>query len=658
MRKHKPKTLRAVSVAAEMAAVCEAHKRVREFFCVTDSMLICPHCLVSGDQHKDHTIVPMAEQDAKALPELKPALEVAQRSYQGLKRTFEKLGGISTACEKQIKSQVDDVHAHFQHLHCLLELRMHHLLAGIRKVGAEHLQNIQEQLKTVESKIEEFKGIQKDAFAAIASSNPEHTSFLLEQIKSFSDIPCFITSDPDSYKPVLEVQYEPPLSELLKSYGKLRFTLPDKLTLVPVKDLPEGYLEEEFDNTDADSVSSVETPGVASSVAGDETSVSEQYNSKRVKVSHIRDLSCFFVQPSCLDAKLKKMQAEMRDYCRMPDTRPLREDEVVAGELYLAQYKVDKVWYRCRAMRVLESDVTIVDATNFRQSSLCVEVFYIDYGNSEVVPLGRMRRMSPRFDKLAPVAMKCSLFNVVPTANSPVWKRESSTMFGKLTHGKKLILKEVKRMPDVLVVDLVDDNEGSCGVHTSISDALVFVGVASYHMPPPTAPDTAGAGRRRYYPPAELLAGQVMSVIISCIYHPDKIFVQQLGSHAQSLHSLLTELQAHCKKESNELDLVFTPREGLPCLSQFPSDRMWYRAKIVGLPSESRVHVVYVDYGNEETVPALSLRRIPERFMYLPMQALPVRLADVVPASNDGTWSHAAKERLVQVTSTDRKSVV
>lgn len=657
MRKHKPKTLRAVSVAAEMAAVCEAHKRVREFFCVTDKMLICPLCLVSGDQHKDHTVVPMAEQDAKALPELKSALDEAQKSYQGLKKTFEKLGGVSKACENHVKSQVDAVHAHFQHLHCLLELRMHHLLAGIRKVGAEHVQSIQEQLKTVESKIEEFKDIQKDASAAIASSNPEHTSFLLEQIKSFSNMPCFVTSDTESYKPVLEVQYEPPLSEVLKSYGKLRFTLPDKLSLVPVKDLPEDYLEEEFDNTDADSLSSVEAPGAASSVASDEASVPEQYNSKRVKVSHIRDLSCFFVQPSCMDAKLKKMQSEIRDYCRMPDTRPLHEDEVVVGELYLAQYKVDKVWYRCRALRAVASDTTIVDGTNFTRSRLCVEVLYIDYGNSEVVPLGRMRRMSPRFDKLGPVAIKCSLYNVVPVGSSPVWKRESSTMFGKLTHEKKLILREAKRTPDSLVVDLVDDGEGGCAeVQTSISDALVFLGVASYHMPPLAAPvaETTGAVRRRYYPPVELLAGQVTSVIISCIYSPDKIFVQQLGSQAHSLHNLFTELQAHCKKESNELDLVFVPRQGLPCLSLFPSDRLWYRARIIGLPSESRVQVVYVDYGNEETVPARSLRRMPEQFMHLPVQALPVRLADMAPASDDGTWSDTAKERLVQVTSTHR----
>lgn len=655
MRKHKPKTLRAVSVAAEMAAVCEAHKRVREFFCVTDSVLICPLCLVSGDQHKDHTVVPMAEQDAKALPELKSALDEAQKSYQGLKKTFEKLVAVSKACENQVKSQVDAVHAHFQHLHCLLELRMHHLLAGIRKVGAEHVQSIQEQLKTVESKIEEFKDVQKDASAAIASSNPEHTSFLLEQMKSFSDMPCFITSDTESYKPVLDVQYEPPLSEVLKSYGKLRFTLPDKLSLVPAKDLPEGCLEEELDNTDADSMCSVETPGAASSVASDETSGPEPYNSKRVKVSHIRDLSCFFVQPTCLDAKLKKLQSEIRDYCRMPDTRPLHEDEVVAGELYLAQYKLDKVWYRCRALRTVASDTTIVDGTNFRQSRLCVEVLYIDYGNSEVVPLGRMRRMSSRFDKLGPVAIKCSLYNVVPVGSSPVWRRESNTVFGKLTHDKKLILREAKRTPDTLVVDLVDDSEGG-EVQTSISDALVFLGVASYHMPPLTPPvaDAAGAVRRRYYPPVELLAGQVASVIISCIYSPDKVFVQQLGSHAHSLRNLLTELQAHCKKESNELDLVFVPREGLPCLSLFPSDRMWYRARIVGVPSESRVQVVYVDYGNEEMVPARSLRRMPEQFMQLPVQALPVRLADVVAASDDGAWSDAAKERLVEVTSTHR----
>ena len=42
------------------------------------------------------------------------------------------------------------------------------------------------------------------------------------------------------------------------------------------------------------------------------------------------------------------------------------------------------------------------------------QVLYIDYGNSETVPLSRLRRMKAQFTHCPAMAIKCSIFGVTP----------------------------------------------------------------------------------------------------------------------------------------------------------------------------------------------------------------------------------------------------
>ncbi|KAK8760027.1 hypothetical protein V5799_028707 [Amblyomma americanum] len=335
-------------------------------------------------------------------------------------------------------------------------------------------------------------------------------------------------------------------------------------------------------------------------------------------VSHIRDPSSFYVQLCSSIGKLLRMQNDINACGQAYESRLRHDEEIRVGDVYLALFHVDNNWYRCRVLRVIENDVNVVDGTTFRRSSASVEVFYVDYGNSEH---GR-------------------------------WKKESSAMFGRLALNRKLILREVERRPDILVVDLLDDNEGGCGdAQTSITDALVFLGAAKYHMPCASKREKPQArARRQYYAPVELQAGQVLNVIISCIHHPHRLFVQELGSNVEYIQNMLGNLQRHCNHDSNELDILFAAQVGTVCLAKFPHDKLWYRALVVRLVSQSEVEVLYVDYGNQEVVPISWVRRVPDKFMRLPIQAIPVMLADVAPATGDSSWPDEAKTRLLKLT--------
>ena len=58
---------------------------------------------------------------------------------------------------------------------------------------------------------------------------------------------------------------------------------------------------------------------------------------------------------------------------------------------------------------------------------------------------------------------------------------------------------------------------------------------------------------------------------------------------------------------------------GSLCLALFPEDELFYRAKVISWKN-NQVEVIYVDYGNIETIPIQFLRKIREEHTKLPFQ--------------------------------------
>lgn len=75
------------------------------------------------------------------------------------------------------------------------------------------------------------------------------------------------------------------------------------------------------------------------------------------------------------------------------------------------------------------------------------------------------------------------------------------------------------------------------------------------------------------------------------------------------------------------------------CVSE---DKQWYRAKILAYPSEERVCVGYIDFGNSEEVDVGHLRPITMALLALPMQAMPCGLAGSVSSVQNilNAWKH------------------
>lgn len=77
-----------------------------------------------------------------------------------------------------------------------------------------------------------------------------------------------------------------------------------------------------------------------------------------------------------------------------------------------------------------------------------------------------------------------------------------------------------------------------------------------------------------------------------------------------------------------------TPKAGEVCAAKFTLDDGWYRARVLKLEPGKNVTVLYIDYGNSETLSASRLASLPPQFVNIPPFAQEVFLA-FVQAPND-----------------------
>lgn len=66
--------------------------------------------------------------------------------------------------------------------------------------------------------------------------------------------------------------------------------------------------------------------------------------------------------------------------------------------------------------------------------------------------------------------------------------------------------------------------------------------------------------------------------------------------------------------------LLYCLQVGVPCAACFSTTGTWYRAKVLAV-SSPKIHVLYVDYGNDEWLLNEKIQPLPQKFLSLPCQA-------------------------------------
>jgi len=75
----------------------------------------------------------------------------------------------------------------------------------------------------------------------------------------------------------------------------------------------------------------------------------------------------------------------------------------------------------------------------------------------------------------------------------------------------------------------------------------------------------------------------------------------------------------------------YTPKMNELCIAQFSQDKNWYRAKCISMDKEKKdtFTILYIDFGNKETVTSSCVRKIDEKLIKIPIIAKEAFLAFV-----------------------------
>ncbi|ORX49885.1 hypothetical protein DM01DRAFT_1308746 [Hesseltinella vesiculosa] len=162
-----------------------------------------------------------------------------------------------------------------------------------------------------------------------------------------------------------------------------------------------------------------------------------------VVVSDMISGSHFYVQ-LIHPAEIKQLESLMKDLSLHYNARPATgsdQPKPRVGDVVSAKFTEDDCWYRAKVRRV---------------SSDGIEVLYIDYGNSEVLPRSRIQPLASQFKTLKPQAQEAMLSFVRCPGKDAEYGVDCMERFHELTAGRQLVANVDAKENGVLCLTLYD----------------------------------------------------------------------------------------------------------------------------------------------------------------------------------------------------------
>ncbi|CAH1803308.1 unnamed protein product, partial [Owenia fusiformis] len=361
-----------------------------------------------------------------------------------------------------------------------------------------------------------------------------------------------------------------------------------------------------------------------------------------------------------IDVMLEELHAEYEamSYLQHSIDRP------TVNMICCAKYTQDGTWYR---------------ASITAASSKEVEVFFVDYGNTDTVPYDNIKQLLPKYAKLQMQALKCSLNNVKPIGQN--WTDVEIKAFEDLVNEKSLVGSVISKSPNGdLQIELLDST-GSNDI--IINKELVLMGKAmAINTPPPSVRSgsargasarsnsvasvssvSSGSGSKAsgrqapvVAPPAPLGSnkastnakfknidvpeGSTKKIAITWTNNPHDFYCQ-LFDNEHVINSVMGKVHKTYAKMGFEENTLMNSEPGMACITKYFQDEAWYRATILDKTYNKEAKVLFIDYGNSEKVHVSILKEVQPEFLDVPAQAIKCKLHGVEPVG--AKWGADAK---------------
>ncbi|XP_010153181.1 PREDICTED: tudor domain-containing protein 15-like [Eurypyga helias] len=358
------------------------------------------------------------------------------------------------------------------------------------------------------------------------------------------------------------------------------------------------------------------------------------------------------------------------------------------GLLCCARYSKDMHYYRGVVTEVLHVNIT---------------VYFLDFGNTDVVPCYDVKALLPEFSDLPALAVCCALACTFPVDD--VWVKKETDFFKEIVCNNLLVLHVTGKQNNKYIVKAQYKNGLQQG---DVATCMVQAGYAEYWERTPhsmlnlakksqalnrhkfkkkrvnaqnisnTCKNKVARNGERFQKEKSLSVPSVPrdSVVLSCfgkgtvskrcdsvfeqkllykefVFKPGAVFEVvcsyivspadfscQLQSKLLELNKLMEQIQAYYKEHSSPY------KSGqVACVVKCPKDGKWYRATVVRQVSTDEVDVVFVDYGYRERGLLKDLRAVLPDFLTLESQAFRCALKNVPLPADSLNWSEGVRTR-------------
>ena len=370
-------------------------------------------------------------------------------------------------------------------------------------------------------------------------------------------------------------------------------------------------------------------------------SIVEEFEST---VVYVESPSCLYLQRTDCQTELEKLSSEIEQYCASFAEKQYQEVFQV-GDFVLAQYSND-VWYRAKVVEV-SSDTNI-------------QVFFIDFGNTELILPEKMVMCPESYLELPCQAIACSLANV-PHQDS--WTDGYKDLIDNLVGDKTVRVKVVhpasKGMRPTVNIEIRDNN-------TDIAQAVLnhlneecesanrnnFATYCEENDIEIVSDHLETAAEKTCLEERTLEIGESYNVYVLCCESPHSFFVRLVQE--DDLTTSIEQALRTMYEEPDTLSLMLSlaPAVGDYAIAQFSEDCKWYRVRVTGLDASdpSKVEVLFIDYGNSEESELSKLRSYSSTLPTSPPYAIECFLAGVEPIEGTGSFGPEASEHFLEVT--------
>ncbi|XP_063744191.1 RING finger protein 17 isoform X1 [Eleginops maclovinus] len=351
----------------------------------------------------------------------------------------------------------------------------------------------------------------------------------------------------------------------------------------------------------------------------------------RVTVSAIGEDGLIYVRTPNAERQLEQLKDRIQQRMK---TLPRQKPYTWKSVLGCAVIGPDMLWYRGELLEVLGGHV---------------KVQYVDNGLVENIPMVHVYPVLLCED-VPHLSVPCQLHAINPVGGK--WQRDAVALLRELLVNRCADMRVMELPPNPrgpLTVELFMDGMSLSRIlchhqHATMDRTLSFSKELSV-MPPAPILDVWDINTEGLNGPEEPMLGpfilpnlpkemEQFEVQVKHLLTPNQLYLWPLGGVAdvtidgETLDEALTRVNA----DHNSLRPLTNFRQGAPCFAEY-SDGKYYRAELIQIISVEPVMVlvIHVDYGSNDTVPAIKLRQMLAELMGFPSRALRVKVAGFIP---------------------------